>query len=489
MNRFTIYPCLILLLLALPLLAQNGMERITETLMQKAEAGLTAAEELNRSFPDVQAKEWLRQARQYYNEGHSAFVQRQFIIAQAKFRLAIDFARRAGDVLSKVPLSRMQEQVEELLRRAEQSVSGTNDKESERLLSRAREHIRMARRMAQQNQYQRGLEYLRIARFLLDQSLNLGQGARGDLRDLALVEKERFGELLQRTESALAGCSNTRAHNLFQQAQKQIPNINQAFAQGDYRLAVQWYGNVTRLLLRVVDLCQGREMSDREQVLEELEFLNHMLGTAADRFIQHATPKEQLVLQRANGLHQQAVQAIAAEQYDLALRRIELARALITRLWYREAAPQRIESEIERVLAELQQQRQAVNNGGTSSYRPALLQAVEHHARMAQRFHAAHRPRAALVSLLVADRLLTIDRGAEAAQTVASTEQIQTDLEKCNQQLQQLSSTISDQEDKELYRSARSLYERALECSQNRQWSLAASYLAVSRLILEKITL
>jgi hypothetical protein len=487
MNRFTAYICLILLLVTVPAWTQNGLERLTETLLHKAESSLASAEELVRSFHNRQADEWLKQAKQYFNEGQSAYSQKQFIAAQAKFRLVMDFCRRASDLVSKVPLNRMQEQVEELLRRAEQSVSANGDKESERLLSRARDHVRRAQRMAQQNQYQRGLEYLRIARFLLDQCLSWGESSKGDLREQALVEKERFEQLAQRSESALSGCSNPRAQIMFLQAQKQIPNINQALAQGEYKLAVQWYNNATRLLLRVVDLCQGRELSDREQTLEELEFLSQMIETARERFESRATPKEQIILQRASALYQQAVQCITADQYEVALRRIELARALITRLWNRDAAPQRLESEIERLMTDLDQARQAAGSDAQRPGQRAYWQAAEHHAQLAQRFYLANRPRAALVSLLVAERFLNMSRLAEAQTSSASAEQIKNELEKFADQLQQVSAAITDPEDQELYRSAQSLFERAQQFSQNQQWSLAASYLSMSRLILEKI--
>lgn len=487
MNRFTIYICIILLLLALPAWPQNGMERLTETLLHKAENSLTSAEELNRSFHDRQADEWLKQAKQYFNEGQSAYTQRQHVVAQAKFRLVMDFCRRASDWISKVPLNRMQEQVEELLRRAEQSVSANADKESERLLARAREHVHKAQRMAQQNQYQRGLEYLRIARFLLDQCLSWGEGAKGNLEEQALVEKERFEELLQRSESALSGCTNPRSHVLYQQALKQIPNIKQAMAQGEYKLAVQWYNNATRLLLRVVDLCQGREMTDREQTLEELELFSQMLDTARERFESQATPKEQIILQRANTLYQQAAQYLATDQYDVALRRIELARALLARLWHRDAAPQRLESEIERLLTELEQARQSSGADIQGSRRRTYLQAAEHHAQLAQKFYLAHRPRVALISLLVAERFLNLSRSAETEALPSSAEQLKNEMTKFAEQLQQVSATITDPEDQELYRSAQTLFERAQQFSLNQQWALAASYLSMSRLILEKI--
>jgi len=377
--------------------------------------------------------------------------------------------------------------VEELLRKAEQLVRNSGDQEAERLLDQAHESLRLAKESADQHDDRSRIEHLRVTRSLLQQSLQKVEDSGLGLAEKATKEQRRFEELLQRSREALNGCHNDHAEKLFARAQKQSASIQTAIDQSEYRLAMGMTNNATRLLLRVIDLCQGRVLTEREGTLEELELLRQALITAHERFDQVGSGQSAIILQRVERLQQKAEMAINDQDYPLAFRHLELAHALVARLWNQETASERLGIEINRLRNQLLALRQAPHAQTYSPRQLALLRNAERFARDAARLQRAGRPRIALISVLLADRFLNLLRTPANETKVPDQEKSKNEIKSVQEQLNRMEELSRGEENQALIDIAKELLSHAQRFYQDQEYSLVIQFCALSRLIMDKL--
>jgi hypothetical protein len=450
---------------------------------------LNVAKDLLNAFPDPQAEEWIKQAEQFLGEASTLLAGRHRSLAMAKINTANTLLQKAINELSITPLERLQDQVEELIRRVEQTVAGSGSKEAERLLKTARENRSQGMTASKNNNYRKSMEHYRVAKFLLEKALNIVQGPHGDINEQIEIEKNRFEELLNRAEKAASTCQKENAQRLLQQARQQYQNTREAVNRGDFKFALSLYYNATRLLLRVIDICEGRFMSDQDQMTEELEMLGELLAAAQEQVSAGPGRRNVMLFNRANRLYREAEESIRQGKYVVARRQIDLARNLISRMWMgggRINIRDRAYQELERLKTDVEQFSRE-NQSDRTPYAKAMLQAAEHSVNDAERYLQAGRTGMALQAILAGNRFISALQAPLPHDPEANLEKLAEDLDRLRSEIESLQNDEQlDADAKELLEAAREMVSRAKQALDNNELELASEYIKLGFNLVQK---
>ncbi len=393
---------------------QNHNRRI-EPLIKRLDQQLTVARDLYRHFPDKQSGDLIRQAEKLGLEGQQLFANGRTALARVKLNMGLDVIGRAINQLSRVPLERIQEQVEELLRKAEQLVPAKRNKEAGRLLQKAIQNRRIAKQAANARNYRKATEHYRIAQFLGEKSLSLVDGEKGRPMDRLRREKDRYEKLLESAKDIVGDCDDPKAEKLLQQAQKQSESIRQAIENGNLKAAQTMYHSTTRLLLRAIDMCRGSGMDTREIAMEELEIFKELLNAVQDN-VEKSDPRKRLLVKRATDLFQQSRNAIQGGRYEEAMLKMRLGRNVLSKIWQKQ--PENYLEKIRSELDQLQSDIKNIQSGPDFSPRfSPMLNAASRCAQDAERMLSRGRTRLALLSVLAGNRFITAMDNAQTPLT------------------------------------------------------------------------
>ncbi len=458
-----------------------------EAALRKVDQQFSIARDLLRIFPDKQAEALVKQAVALRADALSLYSSQRNQLAKAKLQAVSNLLTQAINMLSRVPVQRIQEQVEELVRRAERNVPGHNNKESERLLRDAKSNIKLGNQSLKNRNFLLAMERYRIAKFLLERSLSIVQGTKGNLEDQIRTEQSRFEELAQRAQETVSACQNPRAQKLLRQAKKQYPIIQQAVNRGNIKFALSLYYSTTRLLLRAIDICQGKNISIREQAIEEIELFDDLVSSAEEQVGQSNDQKSQRILKKSLQLHHQAKNALKQGRFEIALKRVELARSLLSRLWNQDQRPplrMRAERELSRLRSDIERAEE-----GPDASKPhvrSLLRAAKLSVNDAQRYLNRGRVGMALESVLAGNRFLsTLDSKAPNDNAI-SKQRIEQEYDRLSKNLEKKRKNL-DENDKELYDAAQQMLTRAKEAALKENYELALEYLQQGSELVKKM--
>jgi len=484
----------VLLLAVLVLVADDGLfaqggQASGKGPLRKLDQQIGIAKDLIRLFPDAKAEDLLRQAVGLREEAVALLASRRVVQATAKIAVALGLVERAINFLSQTPMDRIREQVDELIRRAEQLMPGSGEKQAERLLRQAKENVQTANRAARASNFRKAVEHFRVAKFLAERCLNLVDRPEGNLQERLLTERRRFEELLQRAVQAASTCQNQNAGKLVLQARKQAHGIEQSLNRGDLRLALNLYYNTTRLLLRAIDICEGRESSSREQAIEEIELLNDMIDTARGGDGQAADRRSVIILEKATRLQNQAQEAVERENFELALVKVELARNLISRLWEipHTSYQERAEQELSRLQAEIEKLRNEQSSAGSEKAK-SLLRAAAMSANDAERYLAHGRIRLALEAILAGNRFIAALQSAHLSGKAVNEQILSDGIARLTDELSQLSSLADlSEENLDIVEAAQQMLNRAQQSMAQGNPELALEYVKLGLDLVEKV--
>lgn len=454
--------------------------------LKRLDEQLAFAKELLASFPNRQAQLYIQSAEQLRNKAREAALSNRLIPATNNVRNAQQLVDKAISMMVVVPLERLQERLQELLRHAEQVVPASVNKEADRLLRMAKNNRQQGNRAAKVGDYRKTMEYYRVATFLAERAIDVAEGPKGNLRDRLSKERERFEELLERARSAALTSKDEKSKRLLRKAERQIGSIKDAINRGDLRLALSLYYSTTRLLLRVIDIAEGRHVSERERVVEEVEALSELITVIKDRFGESADRRIAFLINRAEKLYFQAQKDVESERYMQAWQKIERARGLLERV-VRGGRSEGIKLS-DRAERELERLREDINlllDRSETAQRPIvkqLLSAAKLSADDAEKWISAGRIRLALEAILAGNRMvLAAERAAKPAQSTQP-DLVRKELDKLDQALSEAKSDTESQSEIALglLRQAEEMRNRAHIAFEKGQIRLAQEYTKIA---------
>ncbi|MDZ7261639.1 MAG: hypothetical protein ONB05_05990 [candidate division KSB1 bacterium] len=295
--------------------------------LERLDEQLTFAREMVLFFDGELAKDLLRRAEELREAA-------EINLNNGRLLLAMRRIKRAQEVIDqalKVSLEESAQKMRELLKRAQDIVPGSHHEEAERLLREAKDHQDKAIMAFRNQRTQEALEHYRQAVFLAEKSMELVQGKSRDNEKGFNEEKQRFRELLERAKEMVQASQNEEAKKVLRQAMKQAQETKEALDQGNFQLAIEGYHKATRLLLRAIDLAGGDVRNIEASAWNEVTVLEELIRSTQEKIEGSKNERALFLLERALILQQEAQQALAAKEYQVALRQAGLARNFMGR--------------------------------------------------------------------------------------------------------------------------------------------------------------
>jgi len=335
-----------MLLLALSSIAsaQETLEARVQRELHELEQMLAKAKEVLATFDNREARGYFDKAELLRKEAETKYNQALLAAANSRAReillkdalaniaLAKGLLSRVFNVSLNLPVTRLRNTLGELMRRAEQSVLNSGNREAQRLVHEARKRFAEGERAYARMDYRKAVELLQLAIALVEKALNLVEGRKATPEatpeTLISREKERYINLETRAREALEAQKNPAARVVLEQAQKQARAAETAFKRGELVMAQQLYRGAMRLSLRALDLALTNR-KDQNLGQNEIALLQDLLQTAEQEIKGDADPRAALLIERARVLVREAEAAIARQQPVEAKWRVELARNFI----------------------------------------------------------------------------------------------------------------------------------------------------------------
>jgi len=402
--------------------SQNSLLTI-QVQLRKMDDRLAYASEIVRAYGGQTAIGYLKQAREMRDLAYSYFESNRPLLIGAYIRKAYFYLELAIRTTLANSGNRMAEQLNEMLRKAEQIVADCPNREAQRLFSDAQKNQDDALRKLNQGQIERGLEQMRIAYFLAEKVIRLCRQQNPDPAEKVIEEKERFGQLLERAAQATEQTPDAQVQNFITQALKQAEQAETAFQNRKFDKSLDHYYKASRILWRAIEMARSASAQNPDAALNsELERLAAALSTLQNEAA--ANPKAEFLFQRAEKLQNEAQIALNAGRVKIARQKIHLAQAAIGRAqgFLAEKNPSadhqadRIDAELSRLQEELAG---AKSNSELTQNSQAnqLMQMAEQNAALAEQAVQTKNRAIALERILMAHQFLIRAEEFEQKQT------------------------------------------------------------------------
>ncbi len=242
-----------------------------------------------------------------------------------------------------------------------------------------------------------------------------------------------FRMLYSRAEKAANNCPDDRAKKLFEQLQKLRSSIHSAQNSSNRQLVISLSKTAVRLSLRIIDLCEGDNLTSQDQIYADLDLLAEILGIAKNNLenLPNRTTAHK-AYERAQTLYNQAKEAAMNQDFQLAEQHLQEARALLARV-LSETKPgnllQRAQEQIDKLDRKLE------NTSQSDIVKPEFFNAASQFKIKSEQAVDKNNLDLALEYILAANRMLELALNSASMQNNQSTESIRADLQTLETQL------------------------------------------------------
>jgi len=414
-----------LLLLGLPVrsLAQEPTRQDLTRMLARLDQKLLEVSELVAAFSNPGAAQLLQRAQQLREQAASRIANNMPRLAALDLQAASQLAEQAVKVALEAPLQRLRSQLEELLRRAENEVIGSGQRDAEQFLQQAKKAQAGAEEALKAMTYRRAIDFYRLAINLAQRSLDLAHGRGANTgASAADSERDQFETLAVRAREAVEGSQNASARNIYDQAIKQGRSADNSMRSGHPAMALQLYHGAIRLLLRAIDLANSGTAGAATRLEGDLALLEDLISSAERQLESRRDPRGALLITRARILVNEARQALDRKNEGEAEWRLTLARNFVSKALRTDqpglaAFELRLDDEISQLKEDIRDLEQRAREQGNSDAGDVVSFAQAACTR-AERAANTGKPRLALQAVLAAQRFLS---NAEALLSRAAT--------------------------------------------------------------------
>ncbi len=405
--------------------------------LTRLDRDLARAQELVTSFNNDRAIRLVQQAQQLRDEAANLIhkdrpTRRDRTEAAAKIKLAQARLMAAAQLALDGPVRRLRSRLEELLRKADETVPHSRNREAQRTLNEAKKNRDSGERAATAASADKAAEHFRVGITLAERAIQLSARSVDTIIDHLREEKRKFEVLRDHTRQLIDQHGNRQAELIFQQALRTYESAETTFRNGNVDLTKTLLNQASLLLLRATDLARSDSPGHTDQPSSVLFRVHELLQETRDRVRASQSPAAKRILERASRFVMDAEAAAKAGNTQLVMTKLELAENMIRRA-NRLAAAQSRRPFNKKVLREIENTRSDIaavrQNMHADTPRDAgtLLRMSEFALQRAEQASAAGFSRVALEAVLAAQRFLsraeqvTSDDGA-GRQTRAQTE-------------------------------------------------------------------
>jgi len=428
----------------LPAQAQDPIRQQIIRELANLDRQISEATDVLAAFPNERANELLQKAKQLREQANTNILNLRFLQARLDIRAATGFVEQALKLALDAPVQRLKSQLEELMRRADNEVIGSGNREAEQLLQQAKKAQASAEQAMSAGQIRRAVDFFRLAISLAQKAIDLVRGAQHNTGPGAADnERQQFENLAARAREAIETTQNAAARAIYDQAIKQGRNAELSMRNGKPAMAMQLYSGAMRLLLRAIDLAGAGAINSATRLESEVSLLEDLIGSAEKQLEGKSDTRATKLISRARLVVAEARRALDQKNEQEAEWRLALARSFVSKAMRSgTGGAGAFESRLEEELAQLnedikeieQRAREQANNDALEMAAMARLASEK-----AERAFANGRPRVALQALLAAQRFL-----AFAETLLGKTSGQQVDRSEVSQKLDRLDALLQE---------------------------------------------
>jgi len=259
--------------------------------------------------------------------GRRPFVANRSIIEANKF------INQALKILLKEPMIKRKQKLDELARRAEDIVLGSDNVQAQAVLDNGLKNKAFAYEAYRKNNFRKSLRLYNQAYQQLLIAINLIVKSKQDVSLEFENEAYRFDQFLELNEGIINSSKNQAVKRFKKSALKQVRNAEQARQNSNFKLAIEHYQKATRLLNRALDLALGKTELSISRIIDKVAQLDKLVSNIEQRYDQIEPDKQiSILMSRIKQLQRDAHRAIEEKNFRTAFNKAQLALELINRI-------------------------------------------------------------------------------------------------------------------------------------------------------------
>ena len=271
---------------------QNNEEDRVRTQLIRLKIKIDQLENYAARYGDNRAVSIINQAKNAFEQGSSElqlwlnlnFREKYNAEGRAKlqqiknlFKLANELADRAARILFLKPTLNLINELESILRKAEEIVAETQSTQLQYFLNKARNFKRLADNEFENKRFLRGNEYLKASRYFADRIISFSNnedGFQSSFEDYLQSIQYLFNQAGQLIDE-----NNRQVRDLFLSARSFFEKAKASFNRGQLNLAKNNLQVVERLLYRIIDIAEGENLSESDKILNDLQSLKRYINS------------------------------------------------------------------------------------------------------------------------------------------------------------------------------------------------------------------
>ena len=326
---------IILWIIFLSILGLNAttFSQTKKPLLQKwyfVSGNLEFARDIQALYNDRSAIELLNSAEILLRNAKNQMRMRRPFLANRSLNEAENLIAQALITLLREPIRKRREKLELQIQEAESLVTTNEIQEAKIWLQKGIENKKSAEQSFKEREFQKSLRHFRQAEFQVHQALDLLTSRDKSIKDRLEEESTQFAQLASRAKIIVSTSADQTVQRSYRSAMKLSQKAEQARGDGNFRLAIDFYHRATRLLLRTIDIAEGKTDHSEARAYEEVAALDELLEDVQQKVKPFEDDEHvQFFMSRIVQLQEDAHKALESEDYKLVLLNTEFARDLI----------------------------------------------------------------------------------------------------------------------------------------------------------------
>jgi hypothetical protein len=298
-----------------------------------ASQNLDFARELQATFNDQSTIETLNAAELKLKRARELIQARRPLLANRLINDAESLINQVMRDLLREPIRNRRQKLDEKVQEAKQIVRKSNIQEANNSLDKGIENKKIAEQAFKAGEFQKAISHFRQAEFQIQKSINIVKNRDKSTKEKAKEEAQRFDQLLNQSMSIISKNTDQAVQKNYRSAIKLSQKAEKAQADGNYLLAIDFYHQATRLLLRTRDLAEGKTDHSATRANEEVAALDELIENIQQRVKPFEDNERiQFFMSHIEQLQEDAHKALEAQDYNLVRLNTQYARDLIERV-------------------------------------------------------------------------------------------------------------------------------------------------------------
>jgi len=369
------------------------------------------AREVQFSFRDQSTVALLNTAESKLNQARNLMQTRRALLAN---RMMNEAETAINEALAKLLQEPMQKRTRKLSQQIEEAaivVRNSNNQDAIDLLEKGIENKTIAEQAFREGQFQNAIRYFQKAERQVQNAIDSVKNKDKSIEENARDEADQFNQLLDRAKPLVKDNSNPTIQRNYRSALKLSQDAEQAKSIGNYRLSIEFHHKATQLLLRTMDLAEGKA-DDRLalRAYEEIAAMDELIEKIQQKIIPIEGDEQiQFYMTHLEQIQQDAHASLDEKNYKLALLNTGYARDLIEQVHKKvrsdtDFVQESIAEELNELEVDLNDLNERVKKEGSNIEAEILLTYAERSKNKAEELMKLQKYRFARESLLLANR-------------------------------------------------------------------------------------